>query len=321
VPEPSVPVLNARRLLKRLYRYRQAVKRRGLTRLFARQHKAALLAEFTRDWPGGYVLTDSGDFAFIPAPIDSQCARVLFQGLLAHEAALALAPRDGVAIDVGANLGEWTVPLARSVGPAGQVIALDPNPAMAAALDATLRINRLSQASALQLALSDHDGEGRFSLDLARTELAHLTSDGSGVAVTLRRLDTIVAEAGLRRLDLVKIDVEGHEAEVLAGGVETLRRFRPAVIFESGMETPESRAAIVRLFDEVGYDIVADLQTYGCLVYSTEEYRRDAGLGSRGICNLLALNARLDLSQQLAAAPDRPRLSITLARSRKWPHQ
>ena len=99
-----------RRLLKRLYRFREWRQRRGLDRLFARQRKAALLGALRRAWPGGYILTDTGELAYVPAPLDGRGERLMFYGFAAPPAALVFAPPGGVAIDVGANLGEWSVP-------------------------------------------------------------------------------------------------------------------------------------------------------------------------------------------------------------------
>ncbi len=279
------------RLLKRVYRFRQAARRRGIARLFARRRKAALLSEFARLWRGGYVLTVEGDLAFLPTPLDSDGERVLLYGWRVPPPALAFAPAGGVAIDVGANLGEWAVPLAKAVGPQGRLLAIEANPPIANALAATLRINRLTHASVLALALSDQDGSGTLSVDPAHTGLSRLSAaDANGIAVPLRRLDDIVVEQGLSRLDLVKIDVEGHERQVLAGAAETLSRLRPAIIFETGHETAEDRAAIAALLGRLDYDIVAALHDYGALACGVGDYAAASGACTgREATNLLAL--------------------------------
>jgi len=277
------------RLLKRLARYRRAVRRRGLTRLLARQRKRALVAELAQAWPGGYVPTGDGMLAFIPAPLDRQGERVMFYGWSAHPAALAFAPPGGVAIDVGANLGEWSVPLATAVGPAGTVLAVEPNPIVADALSRTLRINHLAHAVVVSAALSDRDGDGVLHVEPADTGLSRL-ADGGGLPVILRRLDTIVVEARLARLDLVKIDVEGHERAVLAGAEAALRRFRPAIVFESGHETAGDRTVITTLLAELGYQLVAVLHDYGALACTEDDYRNaTAACAGREARNILAL--------------------------------
>jgi FkbM family methyltransferase len=280
------------RLLKQLYRFRerQRERRRGLAALFRRRRKAALVAAFRERWTGGYVLTDAGELAFVPAPLDAQGERILFYGFGAPSAALAFVPQGGVVIDVGANLGEWSVPLAKAAGAGGKVLCCEPNPAIAAALAATLRINNLVQAVVIETAASDTDGEGRLAIDPANTGLSRLSDKNHGVAVRLCKLDTIVAERGLGRVDLVKIDVEGHERLVFDGGLETLRRFGPAVVFESGLETAADRGAIAERLEQLGYDIVAVLHDHGALPADLADYRaaRAACAGDEAR-NILAL--------------------------------
>jgi FkbM family methyltransferase len=270
---------NLPRLLKRLYRFRQRAARPGPGRIFMRRRKEALRAALVRGWTGGYVLTEGGELAFIPAPLDARGERLMFYGFAAPTGALAFAPKDGVAIDVGANLGEWSVPLAKAVGRDGQVLCVEPNTVVADALAATLRVNNFQQARVLPVALSEADGAGHLSVAAGDSGLSRLiatAADGT-VAVSLRSLDSIVAEHGLARLDLVKIDVEGHERQVLAGSIETLRRFRPALVFESGHESGDDRAAIARMLDGAGYDIVAVLHDYGALVCTLDDYATAAG--------------------------------------------
>jgi FkbM family methyltransferase len=259
-------------LLKKLYRFRRAARRGGIARLFRRRRKAALLAALARDWPGGYTLTDQGDLAFVPAPLDAQGERLLFYGFAAPAAAVSFAPKSGVVIDVGANLGEWSVPLAKAVGPDGRVLCCEPNPAVAEALRTTLRINNLTQAAVLSVALSAHDGEGHLVVDPRDTGLSRVSSSRAGIPVSLRRLDSIVVEHAIERLDFLKIDVEGCERQVFAGAIETLRRFRPAIVFESGHEAMGDRAAIGKALDDLSYDIVAVLHDYGALACHLDDY-------------------------------------------------
>ena len=280
------------RLLKRLYRFRERAEAGGWARLGRRRRKAALLAALRRDWAGGYALIDSGELAFIPAPLDARGEHVLFHGFDAPPAAPRFAPLGGVAVDIGANIGEWAVPLAKAVGPGGRLLCCEPNPAMAAALTATLAINNLQQATVLPVAVSFCDGAGHLAIDPVDSGQSRLA--GAGIAVMLRSLDSLVAEHGLQRLDLLKIDVEGHEAEVLAGAGQTLARLRPALIFESAHEDSDARAQIADRLDAAGYEILAVLHHYGALPCTMADYRAAAGAcGGTEARNLLALPRRL----------------------------
>jgi hypothetical protein len=61
--------------------------------------------------------------------------------------------------------------------------------------------------------------------------------DGGTIRVETRRIDSIVSAAGIERLDLVKIDVEGFEWRVLRGGESTIAKFRPHIVFEYNVES------------------------------------------------------------------------------------
>ena len=237
------------RLLKRLYRFREKAAAGGWARLGRRWRKALLVAALRRAWPGGYALTDTGELAFVPAPLDARGEHVLFYGFDAPVAALRFAPAGGVAIDIGANLGEWAVPLAKAVGPNGRLLCCEPNPAMAAALSATLAINNLPHAQVLAVALSSDDGEGRLAIDGVDSGRSHLAD--KGVAVRLRSLDSLVAEHRLDRLDLVKIDVEGHEASVLEGMKSLLRNNDCFLQIESW---PQNAERFIAAMKAEGYD-------------------------------------------------------------------
>lgn len=266
------------RLLKRLYRFRERTARPGVGRWLSRQRKNALRAALAREWTGGYALTDTGELAFVPAPLDPRGERLMFYGFVPPTGALALAPPGAVVIDVGANLGEWSVPLAKAVGPAGRLLSIEPNPVVADALAATLRINNLAQASVLPVALSDVDGVGHLSLTAGDSGLSRLSAAATGAArVPLRSLDSVIAEHALMRVDFIKIDVEGHERQVLAGAADTLRRFRPALVFESGHETPDDRAAIAKTLEAAAYDVVAVLHDYGALACAVADYTSASG--------------------------------------------
>src|SRR5204863_8585379 len=81
--------------------------------------------------------------------------------------------------------------------------------------------------------------------------------------VPLRRLDSLAAERGLTRLDLIKIDVEGHERQVLDGAAVILERHRPVLVIETGHEGDGDRAAIHDRLAGLGYRMLGILLDYG----------------------------------------------------------
>lgn len=260
------------RLLKALWKLRPPGEPEpaGARRL-RRWREKRLLRRVEREWPGGFALHRTGDLVYVPSPLDARGRHALLHPPKVHPAVLALLPSGGTAIDIGANLGEWTVPLARAVGATGRVLAVEPAPRSAAALEKTLAANALRQVAVVGCALGDHDGTAEFVVPLvtsARTDtgtarIGKAAAGNRAIEVGLRRLDTLVAERRLERLDLIKIDVEGHERHVLDGGTASLARFRPALVVETGHEGPGDRAAIRDRLHGLGYRMLGVLLDYG----------------------------------------------------------
>ncbi|MGA7261330.1 MAG: FkbM family methyltransferase [Stellaceae bacterium] len=240
-------------------------------RLIRRWREKRLLARLERDWPGGLVLHRTGDLVNVPSPLDARGRHALLHPPYVHPAVLGFLQPGSVVIDVGANLGEWTMPFARKVGAAGRVLAIEPAPRSAAALESTLAANALSQAEIVHCAIGDHDGTTDFAVPVvtsARTDTgaARIGPAGAGhdaLQVPLRSLDSLAAERDFARLDLIKIDVEGHERRVLDGAAAILDRHRPVLVIETGHEADGDRAAIYDRLAGLGYRMLGILLDYG----------------------------------------------------------
>lgn len=291
-----------RRLLKALARCRAAASGGALARLLLRARRRALLARLDAEWRAGFVLHATGDLVFVPTPLDARGRHCLLHPPAAHAAALAVLAPGAVALDIGASLGEWAVPLARAVGPSGRLFAFEPQPVAARALAATFRINNLLQAEAIEAAVSDRGG----MQDMAMPEVASSAVDsgrarigiaGPGESLSSVRsitVDAFAGEVGLRRLDLVKLDVEGHERAALAGACNTLARFRPAIVMETGHEIAADRAAIEALLRGVGYALIGVLLDHGVAPATWEAYAAGAAPCRPGeVHNLLLLPSTL----------------------------
>lgn len=136
-------------------------------------------------------------------------------------------------VDVGANWGFFTMLAAHLVGPAGKIFSLEPDPRSFLRLKANIERNQLTQVTAVEMAAADHDAN--WTLALQDETVLHLgtskfVQDGGASAsihtVRSRRLDTLLDEARLDEVNLIKIDVEGAEDLVLAGMEDGLRRRR-----------------------------------------------------------------------------------------------
>lgn len=165
-----------------------------------------------------------------------------------------LLDRRSVFVDVGANAGSYSTVAEQVVG-SRSVVLVEPLPQLAKALRA-----RFPASTVVEAALSDHEGTARIrvpSIDgkvyNTRATLNDHTEPGQSgtkeVEVALRTLDSCVAELGLRRLDVLKVDVEGHEIELLEGAQGVLARLKPIVIIE--IETRHHTFPITEVFERL----------------------------------------------------------------------
>lgn len=167
---------------------------------------------------------------------------------------LSLLRSGDTAIDVGAHIGTYTIPIARAVGPTGQVIAIEPLEKHYALLQRNLERNNLTDRVQSIRALAG--GEAKFlGARAGNTGSARFGSKGGDLKVKFPgvKLDDVATSS----VALVKIDVEGMEAEVLRSARELLHRDRPIVIFETG--TGSDVREVVGQFVGLDYSFLVNL--------------------------------------------------------------
>lgn len=134
-------------------------------------------------------------------------------------------------LEVGANVGFYTLLAATLVGPQGRVWAFEPEPDICESLARSVRENDFSQVTALPLALSDHEGELTFyrahdgtASSLVPEAPGHEGRYDRTLTVPVTSLDKVVRDGRLElgRIDVVKVDVEGEEVRTIGGMLETL---------------------------------------------------------------------------------------------------
>ncbi len=133
----------------------------------------------------------------------------------------------GVVLDVGANIGTHTLIYAQT---AQRVFAFEPQPLVFQQLCANLLLNNCQNVTPVQTALSSENGT--TTMAIAHPQYPNSPANGrvgeGEYIVTKHTLDSL----RLAHVDFIKIDVEGHELEVLRGARETLRRDRPVLFIE-----------------------------------------------------------------------------------------
>ncbi len=141
-------------------------------------------------------------------------------------------------LDVGAFHGVYSVVAGKRVTSRGRVIAFEPSPRDRRRLQLHLRWNGIRSARVEPFAVSSTASETSFfqvvSGDPTRNGLKPPASEDSVARITVQAisLDQYVAEAGLQRVDVMKLDVEGGELEVLRGAAAMFEKFRPILICE-----------------------------------------------------------------------------------------
>jgi FkbM family methyltransferase len=143
-------------------------------------------------------------------------------------------------IDIGAHMGMYTLTASKLVGESGVVIAMEPSTREFQRLTFHVTLNDLRNVRCFQVAASSTSGEATLKIAGEWNSGHNTLGEFSNATVAKTReervptqtVDALVAAQGLNRVDAIKIDVEGHELQVLTGAVETLTRFRPRVLIE-----------------------------------------------------------------------------------------
>lgn len=139
-----------------------------------------------------------------------------------------------VVVDVGANIGYFTLIMARAVGPTGKVLAFEPSDELRAILQRNVKVNGYSdRVEIFPHAVSDNIGTATFFLNRGHGQNSLIPRKGT---VEVMKVKTTTLDKVLEAYPttkIVKIDVEGAESDVLRGMKKTLNRIRNlAIIFE-----------------------------------------------------------------------------------------
>ena len=160
----------------------------------------------------------------------------------------------GVAIDVGACFGTYTLVLSDLVGPGGRVLAVEAGAEQRRFLERNIAQNGITNVEVVPVALGAREETREFGRDPLNFGSGRFTAGGGSEKVTVRPLDALTAGLAAGSIRYIKIDVEGAELEVLEGMRDTLRRNGEAIVqleltpVSSGGRPVET----VELLDELG---------------------------------------------------------------------
>jgi FkbM family methyltransferase len=173
-------------------------------------------------------------------------------------------PPGGGFVDVGANIGDFSIWAAKQGGPGTRVLAVEADPDNLPLLHRNLHRHRLDEvvqvapvaAAAEAGTVVLHQGHQSGTSTIAPSEvhtLEHLRPRGT-IEIPAESLDSLVESAGLDRVDVVKIDVEGAEEQVLAGAARLLSNGRP-LTFLIDVHWGIDRVGIAQTLHDHGFTI------------------------------------------------------------------
>ena len=228
-----------------------------------------------KNWPGGYIILETGDYLYIPKNIDYTGHQRLIEPFRVEPIISKFCKPGMIVFDVGANIGEWTLTMANGVGAKGRVYSFEPTPFLFDALNKTVVANQFNQVVVSPYALSDKSKTMDFYIQYDENELldARLSrldspadfkewiTDGKKakkIQVKAITLDDFAIKEKLERLDFIKIDAEGYESVIVEGGLTVLKKFRPNLILECGgvYDSEEKRKRMVTRLRDLGYRLL-----------------------------------------------------------------
>jgi FkbM family methyltransferase len=207
---------------------------------------------------GKYICRKAADDVLIAAQAYETSLQAIFESI-----------NSGVFVDIGANIGKYTIKVAKQLEGVGKVVAIEPHKNTFSVLERNTSLNNLANVIPINAACWNKNGE----LDLYSGTLfeTFVTSGSHSVAqkfssspmkVRSAKLDDILREVGISKVDFIKIDVEGAEPEVLEGAVETIKNSNNIKIlfealneegFKRSLEILEKHKLVVRTVSKHNY--------------------------------------------------------------------
>jgi FkbM family methyltransferase len=143
----------------------------------------------------------------------------------------------GTFLDIGANVGVYSLNIARALGKQGKVWSFEPNPECFALLKENIEINQIENIELCRLAVCDTDGEGFLEAGDPRGQwnslkLSHKDKRAGGIQVKTVSLDKFFFNLQPKGRIFIKVDAEGEEEGIVTGGIEFISKHRPILVLE-----------------------------------------------------------------------------------------
>lgn len=169
----------------------------------------------------------------------------------------SIVPKNGVIIEVGANIGSLTVGLAQHVGELGKVLAVEPQPSIFNVLCANLALNKIVNVDVRQCGCGEYtskmylQADNYFNKNIHNSGSKTLIADAQGLEISVFPIDSFANSFDF--LSLIKIDVEGMELDVLKGAANAIKKHKPYLYIENAVI--DKSKSIIEWIMSAGYDL------------------------------------------------------------------
>lgn len=234
---------------------------------FSSSLRRKLRKRFARKQPGPYDV-EFADINWRLYPEENYCDRVIFARkklpeAAEHKALLAHIKPDMTFIDIGANIGSYSLFVAKHSNNSARIIALEPHPKTFRKLKFNFAINEIENATILQLASGPEHATMQLWSDggsnIGHTSVLKEGTSNAKIAVDVEvvPLNDILAGQKIQKIDLLKIDIEGFEDQVLAPFFETAEKsLWPRLILIETAHQALWRSDLVGEMKTAGYNVI-----------------------------------------------------------------
>jgi len=145
-----------------------------------------------------------------------------------------------VCIDIGSNIGYYACLESNLVGKSGKVLAIEPSPQNFEYLKKNLKLQKFQNSEVYNFACGNKDGQTDFFIS-DRSNWSRIVNDKEQktigdntqtIQVDIQKLDTFVNEQKLKKINLIRMDVEGYETDIYQGMKKTIQEFDPVLHIE-----------------------------------------------------------------------------------------
>jgi FkbM family methyltransferase len=153
---------------------------------------------------------------------------------------------DSIVLDLGANVGTFSLKAAKITQPNGKVIAVEPIPFIFDNLKTNVRLNGFQNIVLINAAAADKDGEAKLNLGINYHTSSSIVRAESGNSILVKTvsIDNVLKLENIPKLDLIKMDIEGAEYLAIRGMKEALIKYRPLILFENNFQARTELEAI-----------------------------------------------------------------------------